>query len=149
MKRLICLLLCLVTLISMGSVSAWAATPETVAPYYNNVDGTQSSFSIDENGYATLAVPYIGYPGITTGATITIKLQKRGAFGLYWSDVNLTGDDATDNMIVINSNEVAFSKSYGIQLNFTGTYRAVINYTIYGTAGAADQDEDVLTYTYS
>jgi hypothetical protein len=53
-----------------------------------------------------------------------------------------------DNMWVENVSDSNFYKSYSYQLSKKGTYRAEIHYTIYGTAGAADEVEDFLTDTY-
>ena len=40
------------------------------------------------------------------------------------------------------------SATHTYQLTKKGTYRAEIHYTVYGTAGAADEIEDLLTYMY-
>jgi hypothetical protein len=99
---------------------------------------------VDSNGVAYITVAYSGYTNITTGATITVELQKK-FLGLFWTTVDI---GMPDNMWVENVSDSNFYKSYSYQLSKKGTYRAEIHYTIYGTAGAADEVEDFLTDTY-
>ena len=146
MKKIICFILCITMLCGSLSVSAFAAGTEEngVMPCYNNVGLTDSSFMIDSNGVAHVTVSYNGYSNITTGAKITIELQKR-FLGLFWKTVDI---GTADNMWVEYPSDYNFYKYYTYQLSDMGSYRAEIHYTIYGTAGPADEVEDFLTDTY-
>lgn len=146
MKKIICFVLCMTMLLGSLSIYAFAAGSEEngIMPCYNNVHLTDSSFMVDSNGVAYITVAYSGYTNITTGATITVELQKK-FLGLFWTTVDI---GMPDNMWVENVSDSNFYKSYSYQLSKKGTYRAEIHYTIYGTAGAADEVEDFLTDTY-
>jgi len=147
MKKLICFVLCITTMFGLLSVSALAASSQDsgIMPCYNNVGMTDSIFHIDANGLAYVAVSYDGYPDITTGATITIRLQKK-VLGLFWSTVDI---GEPDDMWIHHASGPIYYANHSHQLTDTGTYRAEINYTIYGTAGPADEVEDLMTYKYS
>lgn len=121
-----------------------AALPEgnLVSPLANNVRSADSSFKIT-NGVAYIEACYTGYSGITTGATITVKLQKKFLF--WWNDVdNGQPDDTWTATLTGWKNSV----SYSLALSNTGDYRAVFTYTIRGTGGAADEISETLEYTY-
>lgn len=146
MKKIICFILCITMLCGSLSVSAFAAGTEEngVMPCYNNVGLTDSSFMIDSNGVAHVTVSYNGYSNITTSAKITIELQKR-VLGLFWKTVDI---GTADNKWIDYVSEPTYFNYYSVQINDRGTYRAEIHYTIYGTAGPADEVEDLLTYMY-
>ena len=75
MKRKLCLIFVLIfTLSALLSPSAFA---EGISLYNNNVDTTTTSFSITDTGEAQVMAAYSGYSGVTTGATICIKIEKR------------------------------------------------------------------------
>lgn len=98
----------------------------------NNTLFTSTNFVISDTGMATVVVNYDGYSGITSGATITIKIEKRN-FLLFWSDV-------IDETITVEG--VNYSNEINYQLEDKGTYRCTVVYTISGTGGA----DDVLTF---
>lgn len=98
----------------------------------NNTLSTTTGFSISTNGRATVGLAYEGYPNITTGATITIKIEKRNLL-LFWRDV-------IDETITVVGDSY-FNEMY-YQLEDTGTYRCTVVYTVSGTGGA----DDVLTF---
>ena len=74
MKRAISLLLCLVIMVTLGSISV-SASDGGISPRFNNVNNTSATFNIDSNGNANISVGYSGYKGVTTGAKITILLE--------------------------------------------------------------------------
>ncbi|MBE6551394.1 MAG: hypothetical protein E7665_04590 [Ruminococcaceae bacterium] len=121
-----------------------AALPEDnlVSPLANNVRNVSSSFDI-MNGVAEIEASYIGYQGTTTGATITVKLQKKFLF--WWNDVD---NGQPDDTWTANLTGWKNSVSYSLALSNTGDYRAVFTYTIRGTGGADDEISDTLEYTY-
>ena len=126
-------------------VSAAGAQETGVMPRFNNTLITDSTFYINENGLAYIVISYEGYPGITSGAAITIQLEKK-VLGLYWSTVDI---GTPNNTWSYYSSDVSFTHTHTYQLSSKGTYRVKINYTIYGSAGMPDEIEDVLTYKYS
>ena len=91
-----------------------------------------SGFAITETGEAIVAVNYEGYPNITTGATITIKIEKRNLL-FFWTDV------VNDTITVVGDR---YLDEFYYQLEDKGTYRCTVVYTVSGTAGA----DDVLTF---
>ena len=145
MKRTIAMLLsCLLLIGCIGLPVSAAETPE-IMPYYNNVMKTSSSFSIDASGTGTVRASYAGLSGITESVTITIKIQKR-SLGLIWTKVDI---GVPNNEIVVTSTNVNDTFIYTIPLDTTGNYRAVISYTITGSAGADDTIEDICTAEYN
>ena len=91
-----------------------------------------SGFAITSTGEAIVAVHYEGYTNVATGATITIKIEKRTLL-LFWSDV------IDETITVVGSN---YFNELHYQLEDKGTYRCTVVYTISGTGGA----DDVLTF---
>ncbi len=105
---------------------------------YNNTSIVLSKFQIT-NGVAILDVEYSGYLGVTTGAVIESKIQKKILF--WWFDVN---NGQTNNTWVDT-----FSTWYGraqhtLGISESGSYRAVIKYTISGSGGSDDIIEDIV-----
>ena len=116
------------------SVAVFPVTADDygVMPCFNNVMDIHTIFSISESGLAAIYVSYEGYEGITTGARIEIKLQRK-TWGLFWSNV--------DTWTRIPGT-VYFADEVTYQLTKAGTYRAIVTYEIRGTAGDPD------TYTF-
>ena len=119
------------------------ATDRSITPYFNNTSITDTGFYIDQNGMAWVSAIYNGYTGITTGATITIKLEKK--FLWWWNDVD---NGWPDNTYVAEFTDVDNFVNYSLQLSKSGTYRATVVYTVYGTAGEPDVITDLLEYEY-
>ena len=137
MKKVVAIILCAILLVCGFETIAFASnTNSLVMPRYNNTVFVDSSFGID-NGEAIALVSYIGYPGITTGARITIQLQKRNLL-VFWKDVASWED-------VSYGTEGAFEHSYPVS---SGTYRVKIRYEISGSGGATDVIEEELKDSY-
>ena len=68
MRKIIAMAVCLVTLLSVFSVCASAATQNEVAPYLNNPCITSSDFNISSDGTATVTAFYDGSISNVTGA---------------------------------------------------------------------------------
>lgn len=105
---------------------------------YNNTSIVLSKFQIT-NGVAIIDVDYSGYLGVTTGAVIESKIQKKILF--WWFDVN---NGQTNNTWVDT-----FSTWYGraqhtLGISESGSYRAVIKYNISGSGGSDDIIEDIV-----
>jgi len=104
----------------------------SISPKSNNVNITASNFTIID-GIAYARASYTGYQGITTGATITIKLQKKILF--WWFDVDNGQSNNTWTDVLYGCDG---SVLHSLTLGSTGEYRAIISYTIRGTGGADD-----------
>ena len=126
MKKALVILVCMVIALSCVNVTAFAE--EQASTYSNNLSNVSSDFYIN-NGSATVYVSYRGIPDVTTNAVIKVKIQKRFLL-VFWQDVD--GGEWTDY-----ANEVNYSNFYSVSVK-TGTYRAQIEYTIYGSGGTAD-----------
>lgn len=98
----------------------------------NNANKLNSFFKIID-GTAHVQGSYEGYYNITTGATITIKIQKKVWF--WWSDVNNGQPDNTWTDVLYGWKNSAI---HSLALTSTGEYRAIITYTVRGSGGADD-----------
>lgn len=109
-----------------------------ITPYYNNTSDTTTAFDITDAGQAIVYVDYTGYSGVTTSATIEIKIEKRTLL-FFWNDV------ITETLSV---DGYRYDNELYYQLSDTGTYRCTVEYTIYGTGGSADvvTFEDTVKY---
>ena len=126
-KSILSLVLVFLTIFSVV-VFPVSADDYVVMPCFNNVFEIDTGFSISTSGLAAIYVSYEGYDGITTGARIEIKLERK-TWGLFWSEV--------DTWTRIPGT-VYFSDEVTYQLTRTGTYRATVTYEIRGTAGESD-----------
>ena len=143
MKKVNIFLLCIVLLIGWIALPVIAADYD-VAPCYNNTVTANSYFTISENGKATVNIQYEGVSGLTTGATITTKIQKR-TLGLIWTKVDIGTED---NVWIDEATGFVYSNSHSVNLNSTGTYRAVVDFVIRGTGGADDEISQTSTCEY-
>ena len=130
MKKKFCLLFVLVFV--FVSVSQFSVLASDIMPLNNNTLATKTRFAISDTGDASVTVNYEGYPNVTTGAVISIKIEKRN-FLFFWTDI-------VEETITVNNYYYANELYY--QLEDTGTYRCTVEYVISGTGGA----DDVITY---
>ena len=130
MKRRITFIVALLMIIALGTHAVVMADDASL--YNNNTGMMNSSFVITETGEAIVGVNYEGYPNITTGATITIKIEKKTLL-FFWSDV-------IDETITAVGD--SYFNEFHYQLEDKGTYRCTVVYTVSGTGGA----DDVLTF---
>lgn len=126
MKKIIAVILSVVILLAT-TITAYAGS---IQPYSNNVDTTNTTFSISSSGLATVKNTYSGITGTTKSARIVTKVQKK--VGLIW--VTVSDGSWTDTSSATN-----FSKSHSVQLSSKGTYRAHVVFTISGTGGSDDK----------
>jgi hypothetical protein len=136
MKKKICLLFVLVFV--FASVAQFSVLASDIMPLNNNTNLTKTRFSISDTGEAVVSLNFEGYPNVTTGATISIKIEKRN-FLLFWADV-------VEETITVNN--YYYENAFYYQLEDTGTYRCTVEYVISGTGGADDviTFEDTKTY---
>ena len=78
MKRKIIFVMTLLVIFSLGINTFVMA--EDISLCNNNTAMMHSGFAISETGEASVLVNYEGYTDVTTGATITIKIEKRYSF---------------------------------------------------------------------
>ena len=130
MKRKICFILMLVMILVASLQVSLLASDASL--YNNNTLRTYTSFVISDDGIASVNVEYNGYSNITTGATISITIEKRN-FLLFWSDV------VSDTITVSGD---FYSNEFTYQLEKSGTYRCTVEYVVSGTGGA----DDVITF---
>lgn len=130
MKRRITFIVALVMIIALGTHTVVMA--DDVSLCNNNTGMMNSGFAISETGEASVLVNYEGYTNVTTGATITIKIEKRTLL-FFWSDV-------IDETITAVGD--SYFNEFHYQLEDKGTYRCTVVYTVSGTGGA----DDVLTF---
>lgn len=126
-KRLISFAMLVLMLFAMAVPSF--ATENEISPRFSNLDTTEAIFVIDENGRASVSFTCFGYEEITTRIVVETKIEKK--FLWWWNDVDGASwiDESTD---------VYCTNMHSIQLTKSGTYRATVTYTVYGTAGEAD-----------
>ena len=136
MKRAISLFVCFVIIFSIGCITV-SATNEGISPRFNNVATTEAVFNIDSNGNANISVGYTGYKGITTGARITILLEKRNLL-VFWKDIEEW---------VITSDEY-FDSFYRTCAVSSGKYRVTVTFEISGTGGSTDVFESQIEDSY-
>ena len=105
------------------------ASENAITPRYNNTGSTEATFYINSDGLATVSYTCIGYRGVTTNIVVDIQLQKKVLW--WWNDVD--GATFTDQ-----SSEYYCTNEHSYQLSKSGTYKAIITYTVYGSGGAAD-----------
>lgn len=130
MKKKFCLLF--VLLFVFANVAQISVLASDIMPLNNNTGLIKTRFVITDTGDAIVSVKYEGYPNITTGATITIKIEKR-SFLLFWSAV-------VEEIITVS--DTFYFNELHYQLEDTGTYRCTVEYVISGSGGA----DDVITY---
>ena len=125
MKKSICLLLAFLFIACIFTVPVNASD---ISLYNNNTLIVDTIFAIKETGEAVVLVNYEGYKNITTGATITIKIEKKTLL-FFWSDV-------IDETITVVGE--SYFNEFHYQLEDKGTYRCSVVYTVSGTGGADD-----------
>ena len=139
MKKIISLILIMLTFVNIGVVSASAETIDNViTPRWNNTAANANSFGVS-NDIAYVTVEYTGYSATFSRAEVTVEIQKRFLWLFWdtvetWSFTSTIRDDFRHAEIPIDSG--------------TGRYRAKFEIDIYGTDGSVDHIEDEIEYEY-
>lgn len=94
----------------------------------HNVATTTTNISIFDNGEAIINLRYVGYPEITSGAKITIKIERKES-ALIWKEI-ASRDYYTNDVYHVNR--------FQHYLDEMGTYRFTIIYHVSGNAGKDD-----------
>ena len=134
MKKVLSLVLVVLTIISLVGITAVA-----VEPRWNNANSAFVSLYINSSGKASITYNCAGISNVTTGITAETKLERK--WGLLWLDVD--GAEWTDT-----TTNVFLSKTHEIQLSKTGTYRATTKFTVSGTGGSNDSIKVTSEDTY-
>ena len=134
MKKVISLVLTVLTIISLVGITAVA-----VEPRWNNANAAAVALYIDENGKASVTYNCAGISGVTTGITAETKLERK--WGILWLDVD--GAEWTDTTTANH-----LTKTHTFQLTKTGTYRATTKFTVSGTGGSNDSIKVTSEDTY-
>ena len=128
-KALVAILL--IAVMSMTSVTAFAAN-EGVSPRLSHVEnGDFSFFVVDNVGY--LEVAYYGYSSFAR-ADLNVKVQKRSLL-VFWNDVAEWNASST---------EIDGYFYREIALNGSGMYRATFTLTITGNDGTTDVIQETI-----
>lgn len=93
-----------------------------------NVATTTTNVSIFESGRAIINIRYTGYPEITRGAGITMKIERKVS-ALIWENI-VSQEYHTDDVYHVNKFEYPLTEM--------GTYRFTVTYVIEGNAGKDD-----------
>ena len=136
MKRKICLILSCILVLSL--IMTTAVFANDISTYNNHTMMTYTSFAITDSGEARVGYTFEGYEGITAGAVMTIKIEKRNLL-FFWNEV------VEDCFVVAGVS--GFGCNY-YQLTSKGTYRCTVTYRVSGTTGVDDliTFEDTKTY---
>ena len=132
-------LICIVSLtLAFTFIFQTTVFADNISLFYNNTLATDTNFVISADGKANVTVYYDGVPNSTTGATITVKIEKRNLL-IFWKDI-------VEETYYVSG--ITYINTYTYQLEKTGTYRCTVEYTISGTGGADDviTFEDTKTY---
>lgn len=105
----------------------------------NNTNLVVCNFLIIDTNNAVAEATFEGHNGITSGATIEIKLQRKVLF--WWTDVS--GGAWTDTI-----NSYYGGVSHSLRLTKKGDYRAVFTITVRGSGGDPDVLTDTITDSY-
>ena len=138
LKKLVLALLCVLMVLSL--------TLPTFAVEARLSHGViaQYGFNITPTGYAEWMVNYGANTTSFTHITVETYIQKR-SLGFIWTKV----DNGEENKTWVETSTALdglFCR--GIQLDSTGTYRAVIKITFSGTGAADDVIEDKVEAVY-
>ena len=142
MKKLACMFLVLISVFLLA-VPAFAATPETVVPYYTNAKSVRVTLEINSSGLASVNVFARGETG-TTSINVTYYLEKK--VGSSWSRVDI---GTVNNQWTHSVSGTLLSQTKTFQLNSAGTYRAVAIFkvTISSTETITLTDEAIYSTT--
>lgn len=131
MKKLLSVLLAIVTSFlpaaKIAPLQNESQTQQEIIPLNQNTLQTQTNFYITENGMAHVYVDYIGYQGVTDGASISILIEKEnGTFfkTVYEKTVTASGE--------------YYYNAFEYPLAEEGIYHCTVVYTVSGMGTEKD-----------
>ena len=137
-RRILLVLLC------MAMVMAATLPVCAVEPRLSHGVITSYGFNIDSAGWSELNVTYAGNDTTFTSFTVETYIQKR-SLGFIWTKVD---NGEPDKTWVDTSTDQAGFFVHTLQLESTGTYRAVFKFIFSGTGAEDDVIEDRVERTY-
>lgn len=140
------LLAVILMFLSSARINAYAASGSEegeIMPYYNNTASALSVASVSDSGVITITNKYTGFKNSTTKAVIKTYIEKNVSG--YWQRVDI---NQTNNQWVDTIYNFMYTGSHTFQLPSRGSYRIKVEFTIYGTGGAADVINCELHKTY-
>ena len=138
LKTTMMLLLCVLMVLS-STLPVYAAN----ARLSHGVIAT-CSYDIAATGYSEAVITYAGNSTSFTHITVETYIQKR-SLGFIWTKVD-NGEDGKTWIDTSTSDHGSFR--HGLQLDSTGTYRAVFTITFSGIGAEDDVIEDKIERTY-
>jgi len=138
LKRILLMLLC-VAMLTAATLPSYAAEPRLS-------HGVISSYSFDitSSGVAESVLTYAGNDTSFTDIRVETYIQKR-SLGFIWTKVD---NGETNKTWVDTSTDQAGYFTHTLQLNSTGTYRAVYIVTFSGIGADDDVLEDKIEAVY-
>ena len=135
MKKLTSLILVAILLIATAA-PAYAAVPETVMPCYANTSQASVSLVISDDGTVSWTIMCIGESNCTGIDSVTYLERKIAG---TWARVFIgNGDDE----FTYSTTASRMVQHYDFTLRNHGTYRAVVEFTVYGT----EETETIILY---
>jgi hypothetical protein len=138
MKKLTALILSLILLLSATTPAFAAQTETAVSPRYVNTSQGGVSLVITEDGLAEWTIICLGKSNCTGIDAVTYLERKMGTVWMRMS----VDHPIKEYYYSVTGTELA--NTYQMQLNFTGEYRAVVEYTVHGTV----EDEELKFWSY-
>lgn len=135
MKKLTAFFLAL-TLLATPALSVSAAEAELISPYYINTSQASISFGITEDGSASWTIICSGKSTATAIDSVSYLERK---IGNTWVRVDL---GTTNDEYIYNVSTKYLVKTHNATVSVSGTYRAVVEFTVYGTS----EDETITLY---
>lgn len=134
MKRIIAIVLTLVTVIAVAS-PAYAAEPR-----YANASSMTVTLSISESGQAKVLVRMTGSSSLSK-SSITTYIEKK--VGSAWTRVDI---GTTNDTWEYTTTSTSVVKTYTTQLSSIGEYRAVVTFTLTGATVETVTQTDNASY---
>lgn len=120
------------------------AVDSSVMPRLNSVIMDGYDFAISDAGEACVSAWYSAESSSFKLAKLTVKIQKK-VLGLFWKTVDI---GEVDNQWTVYSSNVNEVFNYYVDLEDTGTYRAVITLEITTISGSVDEIEETIECKY-
>lgn len=139
MKKILCCILILATILVLAQPTFAAQLPGN-DPQYTNAQNAYVTLSIRNSGYASIVVAVYGIPTLKKINVVTYLEKKVGG---SWVRVDISEPSNAWSYSVTSN---MLRKSYAVQLDSSGEYRAVSKFTL--TASTVEYITDISNATY-
>lgn len=126
MKKFTALILAVILLMA-SAIPVFAAAPETVVPFLINTSQARVTFAVSADGTASWTIMCIGKSSCT-GIDAVTYLERQ--VGNSWVRVDLGN---LNDEYTYSTTGLQLVKNNKTTLTMSGTYRAVVVFTVYGT----------------